>query len=396
MLTDTSIRKIRTRDKVFRLLDSDGLYLYISPSGNKIWHMRYTRPGTKQRNFISLGTYPGISLKDARAKRDEYKCVLAKGVDPGLNLNETQKNDDTFKTIALEWFDKKKNVLVTGYSSKIYGRLTNHLFPFIGDKSIKEITARDVLDILRRIEHAGHIEQAHRVKRIVSQVFRYAIAIQMTEYDITSGIAGALAPAVTRHFASIQDTKEFGRLLAAMDEYKGTYIVRCAMRLAPLVFVRPGELRRAQWQEISFEDAIWKIPAAKMKMKRPHIVPLAKQSLAILKDLHPFTGHGTYVFPGVQQARCISENTLRTALIRMGYNGSEMTVHGFRSVASTLLHEHGYRSDAIERQLAHVEGNKVKAAYNYADYIPERIRMMQEWADYLDELKRKSMISRNI
>jgi len=273
------------------------------------------------------------------------------------------------------------------HGERILRRLEVDIFPWIGKRPISEIMAPEILAALRRIENRGAIETAHRAHQNVSQVFRYAIATGRAERDPSADLRGALEPVKKRHLASITDPKAIGDLLRAINDYKGFFVTKCALRLAPLVFVRPGELRKAEWKEINFENAEWRIPAEKMKMRSVHIVPLSMQAIAILKEVESLTGHGKYVFTGVRTIhRPMSENTVTGALRRLGYTSDEMTGHGFRSMASTLLNEQGWNRDAIERQLAHSERNDIRAAYNYAEYLPERRKMMQYWADYLDGL----------
>jgi integrase len=262
------------------------------------------------------------------------------------------------------------------------------VFPWVGSKPIKEVTVPELLSVLRRIEARGFIETAHRTLQHCGCVFRYAIATGRAERDPTRDLAGALAPAVKGHYASISDPMAVGQLLRAIDEYPGEFITACALRLSPLLFVRPGELRKAEWSEIEFAKAEWRVPAARMKMRAIHIVPLSRQAISIFEELKPLTGKRVLVFPGAaNHTRPMSENTINLALRRLGYSNEEMTAHGFRSMASTLLNEQGWNPDAIERQLAHVERNAVRAAYNYAQFLPERRKMMQGWADYLDSLK---------
>jgi integrase len=276
---------------------------------------------------------------------------------------------------------------VTGHSEKIKARLENDVYPWLGRRPIADITPPELLATIRRIESRGAIETAHRATQNCSQVFRFAVATGRASRDITVDLRGALRPSITRHHASITEPKAIGELLRAIQDYSGSLITKCALRLAPLVFVRPGELRQAEWTEINIEAAEWRIPAARMKGRRQHIVPLARQAVEILQELGPATGHLRYVFPGeYHRRRPMSENTVNAALRRLGYTSDQMTGHGFRSMASTLLNEQGWDTEAIERQLAHVEGNSVKAAYNYAQHLPVRRKMMQAWADYLDSL----------
>lgn len=292
--------------------------------------------------------------------------------------------------VAREWHDKQKDTWVKSHGDKIFARFVNDIFPIIGAKPVGSVTAPELLEALRRIEARGAVETAHRTLQNCGQVFRYAIATGRAERDPAADLRGALSPIKHTSFASITESKEIGALLRDIDAYQGNIIVCAALRMAPYVFVRPGELRRAEWEEFNLEakEPEWRIPASRMKMRKLHIVPLARQVVGILQDLHRYTGNGRYLFPSMRaKSAPISDVTLLAALRRMGYDKGSMTVHGFRSMASTLLNEQGYNRDWIERQLAHGERNTVRAAYNYAEYLPERRRMMQEWADYLDELR---------
>jgi len=390
-LTATFLRSVKPTGKVQKIWDGQGLYLYVSSAGGKFWRMDYFLKG-KQKT-LSLGHYPEISLADARDKRQKAKAMLAKGVDPcaqkqAVKASVRAETENTFEAVAREWFDKYKNIWVYHHGSKIIARLENDIFPLIGGKAISSVTAPELLAALRRIEGRGAVESAHRCLQDIGRIFRYAIATGRAERDTAADLRGALSPAKPTNLASIKEPKVVGALLRDIDAYSGNLIVRAALRMAPYVFVRPGELRRAEWSEFNFETREWRIPSSRMKMREPHIVPLTRQVLAILEDLSQYTGHGRYLFPSMRAAsRPISDVCLLAALRRMGYDRETMTVHGFRSMASTLLNEQGYNRDWIERQLAHAERNSIRAAYNYAEYLPERRRMMQEWADYLDRLR---------
>lgn len=395
-LTDTTIRNSKPSEKPIRLFDGGGLYLEIAPSGGKWWRLKYRFDGKEKR--ISLGVYPDTGLKDARSRRDEARKLLADGVDPGQN-RKTQKSvranavTNSFELVAREWCSKKAAKWTEGYQQKIITRLEKDIFPWIGARPITEIEAPDLLATLRRIENRGAIETAHRALQDCGGIFRYAIQSGRAKRDIAADLRGALTVVAEKHHASITDPKAIGDLLRVIAGYQGSLITKCGLNLAPLVFVRPGELRKAEWQEFDFEKAEWRIPATRMKMGKPHIVPLSTQAIEILKELQPLTGTSTFVFPGARtNGRPMSENTINAALRRLGYSSDEMTGHGFRSMASTLLNEQGWNPDAIERQLAHTEKNNVRAAYNYAEHLAERRRMMQGWADYLDGLKTGAVI----
>ncbi len=318
---------------------------------------------------------------------------MQKGVDPSQHKKETKLIQrelavNNFEAVAREWFDKNTHVWTKKHATTVIRRLELNVFPIIGNRPIKLVTAPELLEVLQKIESRGAIETAHRVKQICGQVFRYAIATGRGERDPSADLKGALTPVKPKSMAAITDPKKIGSLLRAIDGYDGQIMTMCALRLAPLTFVRPGELRHAEWLEIDLDNAEWKIPAHKMKMKLPHIVPLSRQAVDILVELKPITGDGRYVFPSLRSTvRPMSNNTVNAALRRMGYAKDEMTGHGFRAMASTILHEQGWPSDVIERQLAHTEGNSVKAAYNHAQHLPERRKMMQSWADCLHALK---------
>ena len=371
------------------LLTGGGLHILVNPNGSKLWRLKYRVGGIEK--LLSFGPYPQVSLIEARKKGIEAKGALRSGIDPS-GAKKAQKASasgaDSFETIAREWHEKFSANWAPTHASKIIQRLERNVFPWIGQTPIKEITAPGLLSVLRRIEARGAVETAHRASQNCGQVFRYAIATGRAERDPVPDLRGALPPSRETHHASITDPQEIGGLLRAIDGYEGGLIVRCALRLAPLVFVRPGELRRAEWVEINWAKAEWSIPAEKMKMKEKHVVPLSQQALEILRELQPLTGEGRYLFPSPRSwDRPMSDNAVLSALRRMGYTGDQMTGHGFRSMASTLLNEQGWHRDAIERQLAHAERDNIRAAYNYAQHLPERRRMMQSWADYLDELK---------
>jgi len=388
-LTDTAIRNAKAEDKPRKLFDGGGLFLLVTPAGGRWWRFKY-RIGGKEK-LLSLGVYPEVSLKEAREKRDEARKLVSNGADPSQErqaAKATEAGVGSFEVVAREWHGKMAKNWVQSHAATITRRLEVFIFPSLGHRPINEITAPDLLKLLHMIEARGTVETAHRVKQICGQVFRYAIATGRAERDPSADLRGALAPARTKHMASITDPKGVAGLLRAIGEYQGSLVTACALKLAPLVFVRPGELRQAEWAEIDLDAAEWRIPAAKMKMKSPHIVPLSRQAVAILREIQLLTGHGRYVFPSQRtDARPMSNNTVNAALRRLGFSKEEMTGHGFRSMASTLLNEQGWNRDAIERQLAHAERNKVRAAYNFAEMLPERRKMMQAWADYLDRLK---------
>jgi integrase len=394
MLSKLLIDKTKPQAKSVRLSDGRGMYLEISPAGGKWWRFKYRFAGKERR--ISLGVYPDVPLAAAREKREEARRQVAAGIDPGeqrkaAKVAQVESTENTFEAIAREWFGMFSTRWVKGHADKIIRRLELNVFPWLGPRPIKAITAPELLAVLRRVESRGANETAHRAHQVCGRVFRYAIATGRAERDPSRDLSGALAPIQERHFASITEPLAVGELLRAIDAYKGAFVTRCALRLAPLVFVRPGELRAAQWAEFDFDKSEWRIPASRMKARVQHIVPLSTQAVAILRELQPLTGRFPFAFPSVRSRfRAMSENAVTGALRRMGYTGQDMTGHGFRSMASTLLNEQGWNRDAIERQLAHGERDAVRAAYNYAEHLPERRRMMQAWSDYLEKLKNGS------
>ena len=396
MLTATAVRNAKSSKKPRKLADERGLYLLVVPNGSKYWRLKYRFDGKEK--LLALGVFPDVSLADARKRRDDARKVLADGVDPGALKRKRkrtvhQATQDGFEAVAREWFIKQSSRWVDGHSTTVIRRLERDVFPWIGDKPVGEVTSPELLTVLRRIESRGAVETAHRVHRVCGQVFRYAVATGRAERDPSGDLRGALQPVRERHHPTITDTDEIRGLLISIEGYEGSFVTRCALRLAPLVFVRPGELRQAEWSMIDLEGGEWRIPGKKMKMRRVHLVPLSRQALEILRELHPLTGQGRYVFPGVRSPkRPMSANTVNAALRRLGYDKDTMTGHGFRSMASTVLHEQGWNPDVIERQLAHSEQNSVRAAYNYAEHLPERRQMMQGWADYLAGLSEKANV----
>ena len=395
-LTNIAISNAKPGKSVIRLKDERGLYLEISPNGGKWWRLRYWIGGKENR--ISLGVYPDVSLKDARERRDEARKLIANGIDPSearkAEKTEAVAEGETVELVGREWHDKFKASLTERSAAEILHRLERDVFPWIGSKPIKDVTAPELLDVVRRIESRGAPETARRCLQYLSRIGRYAVATGRAERDTAADLRGCILPASKRHFSSLTNPKDIAALLRSIDSYQGSLVVLCALRLASMTFVRPGELRKAEWTEFNFEESEWRIPAERMKMKEQHIVPLSRQAVAILRELHPLTGSGKYVFPSIRSsARPMSENTVNGALRRMGYTKEEMTGHGFRSMASTLLNEMGWNRDAIERQLAHGERNAVRASYNFAEYLPERRRMMASWSDYLDKLKAGAKIT---
>lgn len=391
-MSPSAVKNARPRATAWKLADGKGLFLLVLPDGAKQWRFKYCRPDTGKENLLALGNYPDVSLSKARERRAEVRALLADGIDPSEQRKaERQARKEaagsTFAAVASDWLAVQDCAGVTLRKSRWI--LESFLLPEIGHLPLSDISPRVLLDALRKIEATGKQETAKRAKIKAGQVFRWAIMEERTDIDPTGALRGALKSPKTKHHASITDPAKIGGLLRAIEGYAGDPVTCAALRLAPLVFVRPGELRAAQWQEIDLDGAVWRIPGERMKMGAAHIVPLSSQAVAILRDLQPLTGTGRYVFPGMRSAsRHMSENTINAALRRLGYGTNEMTGHGFRSMAASRLNEMGWNADAIERQLAHAESNKVRDAYTHAaQYLDERARMMQAWADYLDALR---------
>jgi len=396
MLTERTIRNFKPETKTKRLFDAGGLYLEVSPTGSKWWRLKYRYAGKEKR--LALGVFPRVTLKEARNARDDARRMLDKGNDPGQarKAEKAVRNEltaDSFEAVAREWFKKFSPNWAETHASKILGRLETDIFPWLGSRPIRQINAPELLAVVRRIEARGALDTAHRALLNCGQVFRYAVATGRADRDPSGDLKGALPAPKGKHHATITEPKAIGALMRAIEDYQGDHVTRCALKLAPLLFVRPGELRRAEWLEVDLDKAEWRLPAEKMKARVPHVVPLSLQALTVLRDLQPLTGGGKYLFPGVRgRERAMSENTVNAALRRMGYSKGEMTGHGFRSMASTILNEQGWHRDAIERQLAHGERDAVRAAYNYAEHLPERRKMMQAWADYLDGLRQGAQV----
>lgn len=392
MLTDTAIRKAKPGAKPTKLADGGGLYLLLRPDGGRWWRWDYRRPVTGKRNTLSLGTYPETGLADARVRHAEARKALAAGIDPGEQRKAEkaaglERAGNSFEVVAREWLSKQ--TWVAGYRDKVEAWLVNDVFPYIGGKPVAEVAAPEFLRVARRIEERGAVESAHRILQNCGQVMRFAIATGRADRNPVADLRGALATAEGGHHAAITDPLALGGLLRAIDGYSGDAVTRAALKLSGLLFVRPGELRHAEWAEIDLDKAEWNIPAGKMKMRQPHLVPLCDQAVTILRELHALTGRGQYVFPGGRSPkRPMSNNAINAALRRMGYGSDVITAHGFRATARTLLDEVlGFRPDYIEHQLAHAVRDPNGRAYNRTAHLAERRKMMQGWADYLDGLR---------
>lgn len=387
-LTDVEVRNFKPGPTHQKHKDEKGLFLEVRTNGGKFWRFRYKFMG--KESMVSLGEYPAISLMEARQKRDDLRVGLAHGRDPAVvrKVEKTAPDILTLERLAMEWHERFLPKWTPGHAQDILRRLQIHIFPHIGMTPAKDLAAPELLAAIRRVESRGRQEVAKRVLQIVGQVLRYGVASGYLTRDVAADLRGALGAAKPKHYAAILDAKGIMGLLRAIDGYQGHPATYAALRLAPLLFLRPGELRGLLWEEVDLDADEVRITADRMKMREAHVVPLARQAKEILVELHPLTGHGKYVFPSLRTpARCMSENTVNAALRRLGYAKDEMTGHGFRSMASTILNEQGWPSDAIERQLAHRPRNKVRAAYNHAQHLDVRRKMLAAWADYLDGLR---------
>ena len=390
-LTDTQIKNIKAEDKPRKYFDGGGLFLHVYPGGGKLWQMDYRFDG-KRRTF-SFGAYPVVSLKDARESREGAKKLLKNNVDPNAHKQTVKAaaiagSQNTFKALALEWYDKKNGAWAEEHAKRKLANLKHNVFPLIGDKPINNIAPVEVLNVLRKVEERGTLVTARRTLQIISQVFKYAVITGKAERNPAADLSSALMPVKKNNFPAITNPQEFGVLLNALDGYEGNgIIVKAALRLAPLVFVRPKELRHAKWADIDLKKAEWKFIVTKTKVE--HLVPLAPKAIEILRELHPITGDGKYVFSGVRPGRPISNMTINRALQTLGYNTkTEHTGHGFRAAARTMLAEQlGFQPEVIEHQLAHKVPDVLGTAYNRTKYLAARKEMMERWADYLDMLK---------
>lgn len=383
-LTAKAVEAAKFEGKTRKLFDGGGLFLHITRPG-KYWRLKYRHGGTER--LLAIGVFPDVSLASARDARDEARAKLAKGIDPSAQRRaERDAGGETFEAVAREWLDRERIKLGEETLRLARRRLETWALPAIGKRPIRDIEPAEVLRVLQRIELKGKHETAHRVRQRIGQICRYAIVTGRADRDPTADLKGALATVPSKNRAAVTDPAEVAALLRAIRQYDGQLATCAALRLLPLVFVRPGELRKSKWEEFDLDGAMWRIPANRMKMKRDHLVPLSPQALAELRELEPITGHRPFVFEGVRRERPISENTINGALRNLGYSGDQMTAHGFRTIASTLLHERGWQPEVIELQLAHAQRSQVAAAYNRAARLEERRKMMTWWADYLDAL----------
>jgi integrase len=402
-LKDREIKNLSPQEKPFKKYDRNGLYLEVKPSGSKLWRFRFKFNGKSK--LLSFGQYPTVSLKQARDMRDEARVKINQGIDPALEKKEIRQDqaqkkeliENTFKNVAVEWWNSKRDTWTKDYAETTWRRLENNLLPWIGNTPIKEIEPPLLLEQLRRIESRGAFDTAHRIAQLAGNVFQYAIAAGKASRNPAADIKGALKRSPKKHMAALTEPKDIKQLMRAIDAYEGSLIVSSALKMSALTFVRPGELRKATWEEIDFEEALWTIPEERMKMRRGHLVPLSRQAINILKNLWPLTHNckGNFVYPGERMnGRPMSENTVNVAIRSMGFSKDRMTAHGFRTMASTRLHESGlWNSQVVELQLAHVDKNTIRGIYNRALYLDQRRKMMQWWADYLDSLKEGAKIT---
>lgn len=392
MLTDTTCKNAKAKDKPYKIADEKGMFLLVNPNGAKYFRLKYRISGKEK--LLALGVYPDTSLKQAREKRDEAREQIANGIDPSENrkavkLAKADSAANSFEVLAREWFERNMTDKSESHQKRTLGGLERDVFPYIGNKPILNIKAPELLNVLRKIEERNAIETAHRTLQTCGQIFRYAIATGRLETDITQALKGSLKPVNGGHFSAITDIKALSALLRAIDSYSGSLMVKTALKIAPLVFVRPIELRNMEWAHIDFDAKEWRYLVTKTNVQ--HIVPLAKQVINAIQELQPITGHGRFVFPSERTpdgSRCMSDVALLAALRRMGFSKDEVTVHGFRATARTLLDEVlNFRPDFIEHQLAHAVRDPNGRAYNRTAHLAERHKMMQAWADYLDGLK---------
>jgi len=391
-LTDAEVRGAKPKPKPYKLSDGGWLFVWVTPSGSKLWRLAYRFAGREKT--LSLGPYPSLSIKEARRLRDAAKQVLARGGDPMQERRQERAEQaveaaTTFEDVAKEYLKRKETDGWAAATLKKNRWLLEQSYRALGPRPVAAIKPAEVLAVLRKVEKRGRLETAGRMRELIGRVFRHAIATARAENDPTTALRGALFTPKVKHRAAITDPKALGALLRAIDEFDGQPTTLAALKILPMVFTRPGELRLARWSEFDFDGAVWTIPAERTKMRREHRVPLPRQAISILKDLHSLTGYGDLVFPSLRTARRpISENTMNAALRRLGYSKDEVTAHGFRATASTLLNESGkFSPDAIERALAHQEPDDSRRPYNRAEYWKERVKMAQSWADYLDQLR---------
>lgn len=394
-LTNLIIKNAKPKEKAYKLFDGGGLYIEILPAGGKYWRMKYRYEGNEKR--IALGVYPQVTLAKARDKRETVRNQLAEGVDPGAAKKEAKRKkeikiEETMEAVARAWYEHNVHRWSAHYARDVINRLETHIFPILGSRPISEITTRELLDCLKVIERSGAYDMAQRMLQTCGQVYRHAIIMGHAEHNITANLKGALKPHVPKHNSYLK-AEELPEYLQKLEVYDGEILTKLALKLMLLTFVRTQELRRARWEEINFDNALWRIPAENVKMKEDHIVPLSKQAVEVLREIQKQSGNREYIFPNINNPnKCMSNNTMLFALYRMGYK-SRTTVHGFRSTASTILNESGFAADWIERQLDHRERNKVRASYNHAQHLKGRREMINWWGDYIEQTIQKAIQS---
>lgn len=393
-LTDTVFRNAKAKDKPYKIADAQGMHLLIKSNGRKYWHLKYRFSGKEK--ILALGVYPEVTLAEAREKRDQARKLLKSNIDPSQakkdeKLKAFLKNENDFETVAREWHEKQLTRWTKHHAYYVMRRLEADIFPALSERSIGDITALELLAVIRLIEKRGAIDIAHRALQTCGQIFRYAIITGRAERDVSADLRGALQSRKATNYAYLKES-DLPEFLVKLDDYQGEILTQQSIRLLLLTFVRTGELRGAKWEEFNFSAKEWRIPAERMKMRQLHIVPLSSQAINVLKKIRTLNIPSSYVFPNLRNyTKSMSENTILYALYRMGYH-SRATGHGFRATASTILNEKSFRSDVIERQLAHGERNSVRASYNHAEYLPERREMMQFWADFLDKIKASRIV----
>jgi len=392
MITNTQISKAKSKEKTYTISDGGGLALAINHQGGKYWHMRCTVNG--KRKLLSLGVYPAVSLQEAREKRDQYKKIIASGLDPVIEKKKEKlaQQEYTFEELLREWHQWHYKDKATTTSNKVIRHLERYIIPELGAYKVSDLTPPILLECLRKVEATEKLETTQRLKQYCGQAFRYGVGKGTNERDITQDLKGILKSKTATHHPTLTDPKEISQLLQDMETYKGSFIVKTALKLSPYVFVRPKELSLMKWADIDLEKKEWLAPADDMKMKVTHLVPLSKQAAKLLQDIKELTGAGKYVFANFSDPKKhMNSQSVNNALKKLGYKG-KIVSHGFKSMASTLLNEHGFRYDVIEKQLAHEEKNTVRKAYNHAQYIKERTEMMNWWGDYLESLKNQDKI----
>lgn len=390
-LNDTTLRTIKPTETMQKFFDGGGLFLAVSPAGTKSWRLKFWYAGKEK--LLTLGQYPVVSLKEARERAMDAKKILSTGKDPSVERKfAKQRQRNIFELTAREWHEKQTPGWNPGYAAKVLRKLEKYVFPHIGSRPIADISAMELLEVLRKREAQGSIAEAHAIKNICGAVFRFAVASGRAERDPSADIRGALSAYSGKNFAAVIIPEKVGVLLCMIDDYRGSVVLRSAVQFLILTLCRSMEVRYAEWNEIDFHDMLWRIPAAKMKMSRDHLVPLSTQAADILESMRPYSGDDKYVFKTswTGENKPIGQTTLISGLRRMGVKKEDTCLHGFRAMASTLLNEQGYHADVIERQLAHVPYQRVRGIYNRAEYLPERRKMMQEYADYLDTLRQKA------